>query len=51
MDLPWIILVFINLSLLIGIIIRPSLRTPLNILLSSLLIINIIKISLDYCAR
>ena len=51
MDVPCIISAFTNLSLLVGILIRPSMRTPLNILLTSLLVINLIKISLDYYAR
>ena len=51
MDLPYIISAFINLSFLLGILIRPSLRTTLNILLSSILLLNLIKITLDYLAR
>ena len=51
MDLPCILSSFTNLSLLVGILIRPSLWTPLNILLSSILILNLIQISLDYLAR
>ena len=49
--LLFLIGMFINILLLVGIFIRPSLRTSLNIFLSSLLILNIIKLGFEIVSR
>ena len=49
--LLFIVAMFINSILLVAFVIRPSLRTSLNIFLSSLIVLNIIKLSLEIVAR
>ena len=51
LDILFLISMTINLTILVGLLIRPSLRTHLNIFLSCLVILNIIKIFLDFISR
>ena len=51
LDLLFLISMSINLILLVGLLIRPSLRTHLNLFLSCLIILNLLKIFLDFASR